>query len=881
MYFSAAERMSARNQLPYIGIATTLLVACLDDSVETLPDPDATESADIIEGTDTGAEVTAPDATWVTFDTSSTPGTWDGLQRIELQVAPQRLAAGETFQVSCNGVDTNGIARDISPLQPVLQWQLQGASDAEPLPEDRVVVRAGEWRVSCAVETPDGRILSDNATVDVKPGPPFRHVPELSVLEVQAGETFDARCVAVDAWNNQIGTLPEPVLWDVEGALVPTEDGQWSTTISGEYLASCEQPGGSIGESARLTVNLAEPTRMLPAYAPFPSSGVVPLGNFVRPQPVFVDRWGNQGDLDDVGGTLTASVSPAAVPVSTGFRFDVEGEYEMTIRWESGSGLTFQEMTSPIRVNSFGPLVECLSPAPNERVTAEEGAPVTFQYRASDPWGVRRITVNDRDVPVDSSGLATDTRLVRHGWNAATIFSEDELGVIRATYCPFVVGEAWASEGEFVPRALYVHLGTGESDLLATVARGFSSMPDMTEFAIGVALPCEGDEAAEQCGADGQFVVQSITVGPGTSRVGITDTGELTLTHHWESVDLSSDEGIDLSIREMKFDCGITPDVNAGQLQLTRESTCRVTGTTDEPHAAAQAWFDEFGALAESWSTQATAELQTALRTLDPMGTAGTATRAALDDPRERRFNWQSRLENVAVTESTLRLEYALRVTGETVHALPPVEVPYPARPPALGPAQDAIVLGEGALWAWSTAVWRTGLLSLWFEDMLARIGSDEQPLIDALLAEVDALQSQPSAIAVSDGNLGLVFGEFQWPDTTAVLGDAYDGSLSVLFWGENSLSDGLIVNDRIWRETVFMQSSNYHVDLSVLAFFERHLRYLDPMVRVTVLPDMLPDIPEPTLAHDGIRSEFNADDGPLRWEDGYTVIPGNWIVTP
>jgi hypothetical protein len=874
-----------------IWIAGSLVLgACADSAEPLMADADVSDTGPVQDIPSQAGDVATPDANLdadVPLELAPLPAEWDWSQivSVAIELDATRMVAGDTIRARCYGLDTDGVARDLSAIEVNLDLAgMEGGSAGVAANEWRIT-RAGQSELRCDAALPDGRRLSAVAAVSIAPGETAMLVP-VAPGTVQAGEEFDASCWAADEFGNRIGLVEATLLFDVEGAAATSTAGLWNIEQAGTYQLTCQTEGAIVALATELRVVMDEPVRMDAGLLPLPSGGLYTPGQFVRPAPQFVDAFGNSGTLAEVGGTLTSEFDVEVTALPTGFRFDNEGIYSVTQTWRSDSGTELEAQLPDIRVNSYGPATSCIHPQPQSMVPPQEGGSVRLVVQVLDFFGIEGVSAGAFGLTDLGDGEFAANWPVEQGFNIPMVVSTDSDGLVRYWYCAFQVADEAASADELL-ESLAVSLDGATPDrglpLLA------STLPDMASTRLGrpiVESLCES-AAQDSCESLSFGTDTSIAVVAADSGVRVQDG---TLWWVWTADSVTLQDGDrSLVAQSPSFRCPVLPQVLDGIVRAeTSFDTCEcgsslLRAQVDGRELQADTWTDGtcqafIGSMPDF--APAVADL---LNRIDPLGSAAEMRRnvesTRISGAMDFRWNWR-RLE-IVVADSTLQIRYATRLSGpREIGTLPP-ELPTFALPADMTAAGNALWLGQTFLAQTQHALWESRFLEGWLWQGVERVDSRTSPEFALVLPLVQVALPHPAAWSFAETETRFALHDVVALNAEDFLGVDYDFVAAIVYSTELVVMDQAFAPGRIFRTPMMANSVAYSIQPLDAQFVDRSFAFLDPLLRMDLFQLHLPDLPAPVLrADDGsVLAELSFQDQPVVWDAGAAPLRGEWVI--
>lgn len=811
---------------------------------------------------------------------------WSQIVAVEIELDAAHVVAGDTVRARCYGLDTEGLARDLSAVEVTLDWASAEGVQAGAAANEWRITRAGQSELRCDAALLDGRRLSAVAAVEITPGATAALIP-VAPGTVQAGEEFDASCWAADEFGNRIGLVEAALLFDVEGVAATSTAGLWNIEQAGTYQLTCQTEGAVVALATELNVVMDEPVRMDAGLLPLPSGGLYTPGQFVRPGPQFVDAFGNSGTLAEVGGTLTSEFDVEITSLPTGFRFENEGVYSVIQTWRSDSGTELEAQLSDIRVNSYGPATSCIHPEPQSMVPPPEGGSLRLVVQVLDFFGIDGVSAGAFGLTDLGDGEFAANWPVEQGFNIPPVVSTDSDGLVRYWYCAFQVADEAASADELL-ESLAVSLDGAAPDrglpLLA------STLPDMPPNRLAQPITeslCES-AAEDSC--------ESLPFGTDTSIEAVAaDSGvhiqDGTLWWVWTADSVTLQDGHrSLVAQSPSFRCPVLPQVLGGIVRAETSFDECLCGSSllraqvEGRELQADTWSDgTCQAIVRSMPDFAPA-LSDLLNRIDPLGSAAQIRRSVestrVSGAMDFRWTWQR--QEIVVADSTLQIRYATRLSGpREVGTLPP-QMPVFALPADMTAVGNALWLGQTFLAQTQHAFWESRFLEGWLWQGVERVDSRTSPEFALVLPLVQVALTRPAAWSFAESETRFAMHDVVALNTEDFLGVDYDFAAAVVYSTELMLMDLAFAPGRIYRSPMMANSVAYSIQPLDAQFLDRSFAFLDPLLRVDLFQLHLPDLPAPVLrADDGsVLAELSFQDQPVVWDAGAAPLRGEWVLT-
>lgn len=843
------------------------------------PDIAVDVTSDATQDIETASELTIPPADW----------DWSRIVALQVDVSSSSIVAGGTVSAACVGLDENGIARDLSTLQPVWSWTPDDG--VTPVPDVAAwnLTRAGVTELQCTALLPDGRELTGETSVDVQPGPVAALVAEAPGYVI-AGEPFPASCLLADQFGNPIEPAEAQLRFSVEGAADSLDAGIWQIDRSGNYVLTCASETGIPSLAREIQVLIAPPVRMQARMLPEPVLGVYTLGQFVRSAPVFFDNFGNRAELSEIGGTFTTVFDRELAILPTGFRFEEEGRYSLVQTWTSETGQILEGTLDGIIVNSFGPDFSCVSPAEYSTVTGVDTPEIPLLIAASDSFGVAGVSASGLDATRQESGDFLVQWPSRSGFNFPIVLVVDGEERARIGYCPFTIADGEAEMADFVESLAVTLSGAGDEADLAALA---ATLPDVSP----VNLAADWEQEFCEAGSPDSCLTVRVDSGsaiasdePDTS-LHVQD-GALQTVWSARRLQFADAENV-VVIDSLRVECPVDVDVTAGIVGAGSDlatCTCEAdgiqTGSSIETLATVVEPLTDAACttLASSIPSQTDAVADLFQR-IDPLGSA-TTMRRVVNSTRfsgELQFDWQWRRENISVGESAVTLTYATRMDGPVGADVPSRGFPIWGMPPTGLAETSALWVGQSMLAQTSEALWQSRFLEGWFWSGMERLDLRNSPEIGILLPLVRVQVQQPPAWTFNNDISGFTGYDIVVTNVADLLGIDYDAAMSFNFFTRLRVVDGQWQSGAIWRDAAILETVRYPAQPVDIRAYDLAFESFDAIVRDTVYQDHLPDTPAPVLrnADGAVIAEFVIDAQNVVWNDGATRLAGAWRLVP
>jgi hypothetical protein len=290
-------------------------------------------------------------------------------------LGPVELQAGDPLLVECVVLDRAGERFAMPGEAPTVRYTPESSVARAP-DGGLVVVRAGALEARCFS---DALSLADEEplVVAVRAAEPVATEATLDDVELEAGGSVRASCVAVDAWDNASAVPLVPEAHPDER--VSSEGEVLRFERAGQYAVSCPRPGAS-ARADLLTVVPSAPASFELGVAP--RRAVYPVGEVVELVPEVRDRFDNV-----VASTTLELALPAGVTRFGERRVALDAEGRHRIRASVGGlgrEVTLEVEGRPVTLGAGGAW----------SATLEAGSGMRFvEIRARDRGGLESSSV--------------------------------------------------------------------------------------------------------------------------------------------------------------------------------------------------------------------------------------------------------------------------------------------------------------------------------------------------------------------------------------------------------------------------------------------------------------------------------------------------------
>jgi hypothetical protein len=338
-------------------------------------------------------------------------------------LGPVELQAGDPLLVECVVLDRAGERFAMPGEAPTVRYTPESSVARAP-DGGLVVVRAGALEARCFS---DALSLADEEplVVAVRAAEPVATEATLDDVELEAGGSVRASCVAVDAWDNASAVPLVPEAHPDER--VSSEGEVLRFERAGQYAVSCPRPGAS-ARADLLTVVPSAPASFELGVSP--RRAVYPVGEVVELVPEVRDRFDNV-----VASTTLELALPAGVTRFGERRVALDAEGRHRIRASVG-GLG-REVT--LVANGEAPRVRCTDPPDASALTAEPEERITIRGMVSDALGVASLEVEGRPVTLGAGGAWSATLEAGSGMRFVEIRARDRGGLESSSVCTYLV----------------------------------------------------------------------------------------------------------------------------------------------------------------------------------------------------------------------------------------------------------------------------------------------------------------------------------------------------------------------------------------------------------------------------------------------------------
>ncbi|MGC6419146.1 MAG: hypothetical protein ACON3Z_18615 [Bradymonadia bacterium] len=372
--------------------------------------------------------------------------------RVETVLSMEETAAGNTQRVTCSVLYPDGSPVDDVitrvEIRPAVGWAVSGDERGTYIGQ-----RAGEYQVRCLAGSL-GLQDTTPAQWQVVAGPAARLTATAEPAEIRAGSSSTVGCLAEDAYGNE--TTPSNIMYIAQPNNITFTGNDATGTTAGRHLISCTADGVASSGGAPLVIQPAEGAELIVSLSP--QRDAYTVGTILTSEARLVDAFGNE--------VTDSPIRWSMIPELPGFgrgRFQLteEGIFTLTVSAALEDGATI-ERTFTIRVDSSGPTIRCLSPAPNAMLRLSDD--VILRGEVSDTSTVGLVEVDGIPVPIDDAGGFSWPLDTAPGINTVTVTALDEFGQETQIICPFFVAESYVPEADSIDDAITLDFGPSAID---------------------------------------------------------------------------------------------------------------------------------------------------------------------------------------------------------------------------------------------------------------------------------------------------------------------------------------------------------------------------------------------------------------------------------
>ncbi len=344
------------------------------------------------------------------------------VSRVETSISANDIEAGTTIDVTCVAFN----ARD--------EQIVGGNFEVAVTPSEGVTgnglavnpTRAGTYAIAC-VDVGSGATDETPETAVVRAGPAERTSLTLTPATIEAGDTAETRCVALDAFGNEAAANLRLESDPREGLTLTGTTGV-SATVTGTWELTCFAATVAPVDLGKATLEVVPGARagiVLTANPSLPSYGVRAS---IRIAGEAVDAYGNlRGEAVAIQGLDAAPAGQHSVlgDANDLIRFNLEGKYTVSA---AAADIPAQTATLDIVVDQTAP--ELVLELPERGVVTDSLETLRFKGTVTDNLGeVASLMVGPHEVTLAEGGGAFDVEVpLAYGLNLFDVVAMDPYG---------------------------------------------------------------------------------------------------------------------------------------------------------------------------------------------------------------------------------------------------------------------------------------------------------------------------------------------------------------------------------------------------------------------------------------------------------------------